>query len=507
VRPLLTPAQMSRADAATIAAGTPGAVLMERAGRAVARAVIGVAGRRYGRRAVIVCGKGNNGGDGFVAARILTLEGLGVRCLFVGDPSEVRGDAAHHLEAMRSAGVRVDRFDAARLRGADVIVDALFGTGFRGEARDDAALAIEAMNAASASVVAIDIPSGVNGETARVDGPAVSASVTVAMAAEKVGTSVTPGALYAGRVEVADIGIVVETAGLAMVEAGDVRAALPRREPASHKRSNGSVVLLGGSAGMSGAMILAATAAVRAGAGYVTVGLTSAIDPIVSSSLPEVLTRTVTDEPVLGPDALKEVSDAFERADAVAIGPGLGTGPDQLALVEAVLAEIEVPVVVDADGLNVLAGRTDALVARSNPIVITPHPGELARLLGVSTSEVQADRIGHARRAADDFGCTVVLKGFRSVIGGRDGKAVVNPTGGPELATAGTGDVLTGLTSALLAQGLEEFEAAWTAAFVHGDAGAAAMDRLGAIGVLASDIAEALPGVLRRSAGPVREHH
>jgi ADP-dependent NAD(P)H-hydrate dehydratase / NAD(P)H-hydrate epimerase len=499
VRPLLTPAQMARADAASIAAGTPGAVLMDRAGRAVARAVIRVAGGRYGCRAVIVCGKGNNGGDGFVAAHALAREGMGVRCLIVGDLSTITGDAAHHLGTMRAAGVRADPFETVRLQGADVIVDALFGTGFRGAAEGEAGRAIDAINAAPAPVVAVDIPSGVNGETARVEGPAVRATVTVAMGAEKVGTAVTPGALCAGTVETVDIGIGVEPSGLAVVEADDVDAVLPRRAAESHKRSNGSVVLLGGSNGMSGAMILAASAAARAGAGYVTAGLTAAIDPIVSEALPEVLTRAITSEPVLGPEALKEASEALDRADAVAVGPGLGTGPEQADLVEAVLAEVEVPVVVDADGLNVLAGRTDSLAARRPPTVITPHPGELARLLEVPTAEIQADRLGAARRAANDFGCFVVLKGFRSVIAAPDGAAVVNPTGGPELATAGTGDVLTGLTVALLAQGLGGFEAAWAAAFVHGEAGAAAAERVGTVGVLASDVTAALPFVLSHS--------
>ena len=496
MRPLLTPDQMGRADAATIAAGTPGAVLMDRAGRAVARTVFRIAGGRYGRRAVIVCGKGNNGGDGFVAARTLAREGMGVRCLFVGDLSTVKGDAAHHLRTMEAAGVPADPFQAARLEGANVIVDALFGTGFRGAAEGDAGRAIEAINAARAPVVAVDIPSGVNGETALVEGPAVRATVTVAMGAEKVGTAVTPGALYAGTVETADIGIHVDAPGLAVIEAADVRGLLPHRAPGSHKRSNGSVVILGGSPGMSGAVILAASAAARAGAGYVTAGLTSAIDPIVSDALPEVLTSTISSEPVLGPEALKKGAEVIERADAVAVGPGLGTGPDQADLVEAILAEIEVPVVVDADGLNVLAGRAKALTEGAQPTVITPHPGELARLLEVSTAEIQADRVGSARRTAKDFGCIVVLKGFRSVIAAPDGDAVVNPTGGPELATAGTGDVLTGLTAALLAQGLGSFEAAWAAAFVHGEAGAAAAARVGAVGVLASDVVEALPLVL-----------
>jgi hydroxyethylthiazole kinase-like uncharacterized protein yjeF len=497
MRPLLTPEQMGRADAATIAAGTPGAVLMERAGRAVARATIGVAGGRYGRRAAIVCGKGNNGGDGFVAARVLRREGIGVRCLFVGDPSKVSGDAAYHLDLMRKGRVPVEPFEPDRLGGADVIVDALFGTGFRGTVTGKAAQAIAAMNDHASPVVAIDIPSGVNGGTGSVDGPGVWAEATVAMAAEKVGSAVTPGALNAGAVEVADIGIAVEGSGLWMVEIGDVRAALPQRASDSHKRGNGSVALLGGSEGMSGAMVLAAKAAGRAGAGYITAGVTAGVDPIVSQSIPEVLTRTVATDPVLGVDSLKAFAEVLERADSVAIGPGLGSGSDQASLVLAALSEVEMPVVIDADGLNVLVDSTATLSARSFPTVLTPHPGELARLLGISTRDIQGDRLGSVRRAADSFGSIVVLKGHRTITARPGGDAVVNPTGGPELATAGTGDVLTGIVAALLAQGLGDFEAAWCAAYLHGLAGAAAADRFGGHGVLAGDVAEAVPEAVR----------
>jgi hydroxyethylthiazole kinase-like uncharacterized protein yjeF len=490
---------MSRADAATIAAGTPGAVLMDRAGRAVARAVIRVAGGRYGRRAVVVCGGGNNGGDGFVACRMLRREGMGVRCLLVGERSRVKGDAAHHLDLMERAGLPAEAFDPARLDGADAIVDALFGTGFRGAAEGKAARVIEAMNEHRAPIVAVDIPSGVNGAVGMVEGPAVWAALTVAMAAEKVGTAVTPGALHAGSLEIVDIGIAVGPSGLAMTEADDVRAVLPVRASDSHKRGNGSVALLGGSEGMSGAVVLAAGAAARSGAGYVTAGITAAVDPIVSAALPEVLTRALTTGPVLDTDSLKTFSDVLDRADAVAVGPGLGTGPAQRDLVETILAEVDAPVVVDADGLNVLAGATEVLSARAHATVITPHPGELARLLATTAGTIQADRVAYARRAADDFGCVVVLKGSRSVIARPGGEAMINPTGGPELATAGTGDVLTGLVASLLARGLTDFEAAWAGAFVHGLAGTVAAARLGPTGVLASDVAEALSEAASRA--------
>jgi hydroxyethylthiazole kinase-like uncharacterized protein yjeF len=493
MRPLLTPEEMGRADAAAIDAGSSVDVLMERAGRAVARAAIRVAGGRYGRRASVVCGKGNNGGDGIVAARVLRREGMGVTCLTTTDLSEAKGAAAHHLAVARRAGITVEPFDAARLSRSDVIVDAIFGTGFRGSAEGPAAEAIDAINSAGCDVLAVDIPSGVNGLTGGVDGPAVRAQVTVTMAAEKLGTALPPGAMHAGSVEVADIGIEVAIANTFMCGRADVARVLPRRERDSHKRSSGAVALLAGKRGMTGAALLAAKGAVRAGAGYATVGATADTDAAVAAALPEVLSRVVTDEDELGPEALAAFSDVVERATALAIGPGLGQGDRQRRLVEETLAKIDLPVVVDADGLNVLAGHTEALSDRAHPCVITPHPAELARLLGRSTSEVVGDRLAAARAAAQSFGCVVVLKGYRSIIAAPDGVAIVNPTGGPELATAGTGDVLTGVIAALLGAGLRALEAAWASVYLHGIAGDLAASSTSDVGVLASDVADALP--------------
>jgi len=497
MRPLLTPEEMGRADRATIEAGSPGEVLMERAGGAVLRAAIEVAGGRYGRRIIVVCGRGNNGGDGFVVARRARQEGMTARCLFVGDPSKVKGASAHHMQLMEAAGVGVEPFDHAALGGADVVVDAIFGTGFRGVAEGQFAEAIAAINSSGAPVVAVDIPSGIDGATGRAAGPAVQASVTVTMAAEKIGTAIGAGAVHSGTVEVAEIGIPVGGAGVWMIEAADVAQRLPARHPDAHKRSLGAVALLGGSAGMSGAMVLAASAAVRAGAGYVTAGVTPAVDAVLSVALPEVLTHAVTDGDVLGPECLDAFGPVVDRAGVLAVGPGLGRGEAQAGLVGRVLDEVTLPVVIDADGLNVLAGETDALQKRDAPCVLTPHPAELARLLEVTTAEIQDDRPGSVRRAAERFGCIVLLKGFRTLVAEPEGMVVVNPTGGPELATAGTGDVLTGAIATLLAAGIDAFESAWMGAYLHGLAGSVAAER-GVRGVSAGDVAQALPEAAAR---------
>lgn len=513
MRPILTPDEMAAADKATIDAGTPVEVLMERAGRAVARAAIDILGGRYGKRVVVVCGKGNNGGDGYAAARVLKQEGLGVRCLAVVDPSDLRGPARHHCERAARAGVQVEPFVASRLLDADLIVDAILGTGSRGEPREPARSAIDALwdtqfgeriidtaEGAEAGpwmwpipmILAVDIPSGVDGLTGHVGNQFVHAHLTVAIGAEKVGTAVGQGAVLSGAVTVADIGIEIVDSDISMVQEADARRALPTRAADVHKRSNGSVALLVGSEGLSGAAILSARGAVRMGVGYATAGVTRGVDPILSEALPEVLTKVVTDFDVLGADALENFKDVLERADALALGPGLGQGESQRELVQRVLREVQLPLVVDADGLNVLAGHTDALIERATPTVITPHPAELARLLETETDAIQKDRIGAARAAAKRFGCVVVLKGFRSITAGPDGTVVINPTGGPSLATAGTGDVLTGAVAALLAAGVDTFDAAWAATYIHGLAG----DLAGETGVVAWDVAEALPDAI-----------
>jgi NAD(P)H-hydrate epimerase len=492
---------MAAADEATIASGTPGYELMDRAGRAVARASAALAGRRYGTRVAIVCGKGNNGGDGFVAARLLHQQGLAVTCLLLADESEYKGDAAAHLRAMIRAGVRPEPFESGLLDTSDVIVDAIFGTGFRGRVEGPAAKAIEAINSSGSRVLSVDIPSGVAGETGAVDGPAVEADATVAIAAQKAGTVLHPGAGHAGRVEVVDIGIEPGDVSLHLAEPSDIRTMIPTRSADAHKRSTGSVLVLAGSDGMSGAALLTCRGAARMGAGYVTLVSTAYVDDAKKTRIPEAVSRIVSGHSELGPEVLTEFASDFQRADAVALGPGLGTGPRQRALVEAALGTVEVPLVLDADALNVLAEDTAPLGKRTYATVITPHPGEMAALLGLSGGEVQADRVGVARRAAADLGCVVVLKGAGSLVADPEGRVVVNPTGGPELATAGTGDVLTGVIGTLLAEGLDPVSAATTGVFVHGLAGTVAGRSTRGRGVVAWDVAEALPAAVGELSG------
>jgi ADP-dependent NAD(P)H-hydrate dehydratase / NAD(P)H-hydrate epimerase len=485
VRPLVSHEEMREADERTIAAGTSAVALMERAGCAVARSVIRALGGRYGRKVTVLCGKGNNGGDGFVAARVLHDQGVRVTCsmAFGTDPAE--GPAAHHLSLLRDAGCPVLPFARSHL-DADVVIDAMFGTGFEGEPRGEAAEVLEALARAPAPlVVAIDVSSG----------GLVPADITVALAAEKLQTFFGDPSV-AGVVEVADIGIPVQRARVHVWEAADVAEHLPHPGVDDHKTSHGSVVVLAGSDHTTGAPMLTARGAARMGAGYVTLGSTERVIAAAETRLPETLKTVVGPAAVLGPGALDAMTDALERADVVALGPGLGTGDDQRKLVQRALADLDHPLVLDADALNVLAGDGELLARREASVVITPHAGEMARLLDLEIERVLADRPQAALEAAERFGCTVVLKGRGTLVAApsdRGATALAIPVGGPELATAGTGDVLTGAVAALLARGGDPQKLAAAACYAHGVAGAIVAGDLGEVGVVAWEVAEALP--------------
>ena len=525
MRPVVTPEEMRRADDETISQGTPPEVLMERAGRAVARAVLRELGGRYGKRVTIVCGKGNNGGDGFVAARALHGEGVTVVCCTTFDPEETKGAARHHLRLFEAAGGRTVPFDDRYLH-ADAVVDAVFGTGFRGEPEGADRAAISAIAHAvhgeeivdgeaapsvwpRPTVVSVDVPSA----------GWVPAHLTVALGAEKRQTFFDEDA---PRVEVADIGISVDQARVWVLEQRDARMGLPRLSPSDHKTSHGSVVVISGSNATTGAALLTARGAARMGAGYVTLASSDRVMAAADGLVPEVLKVPAGQGAVLGPDALDRAGKALEKADALAIGPGLGVGDDQRKLVRRALEETELPIVLDADGLNVMVEETEAFAAREWPLVITPHAGEMARLLGVEVADVLRDRASVALEAAERFGCTVVLKGHRTLVaapsggmtvipGGRlkslrrdrgPAGALAIPVGGPELATAGTGDVLTGAIAALLAHHDGPQSGAAVACYSHGVAGTVAAERNGGAGVVAWDVAEALPEAVRRIRAP-----
>ncbi|MFL5845768.1 MAG: NAD(P)H-hydrate dehydratase [Solirubrobacteraceae bacterium] len=458
--------------------GIPGLELMERAGAGLARVVAEVA---PAGPIAIVCGKGNNGGDGLVAARLLRADFRDVRVLLLSD--ELSGDPAANLARLEGDH---EPFAAQGLLGAVVIVDAVLGTGSSGEAREPALGAIEAMNAAGVPVVAADVPSGVDASTGEVSGPAVCAVATVTFAAAKPGLWIEPGKTRTGAVHVIDIGIpdgAPYTPEVWLIGAG-VLGEIPLRQRNSTKFDSGHVLVCGGSPGLGGAPCLAAEAAMRAGAGYVTACVPEALVPVVDARLLEVMSA-----PLDADDAIER----SERGGAMVVGPGMGRLPGAEELARELARRAPVPLLLDADGLNAHAGRLEDLAARRAPTVLTPHEGELGRLLGVDSADIKARRLHHARDAARRSGAIVVLKGDDTLIAEPSGRVAVNPGATPALATAGTGDVLSGVIGALLAKGMDPFTAACASVFLHARAGRLAADRIGAEGLVAFDVIASLP--------------
>jgi NAD(P)H-hydrate epimerase len=486
------PERMRATDAWAIEdQGIAGLELMERAGRGLAS----VAARAIPEGPVaVVCGKGNNGGDGYVVARLLRDAGRDVRVLATAAVAELQGDARANAE--RVAGV--EPFAAARLEGCAGVVDALLGTGFAGVPHGSAGEAIAALNASGLPVVAADVPSGVDAATGEVEGEAVRATATVTFAAAKPGLWINPGRAYSGDVTAVDIGIPagapVAEPDVGLIDDVALLATLPSREAGWTKFTSGHVLVAGGSRGLSGAPCLVSEAAQRAGAGYVTACVPAGLEMIFEIRLLEAMTRGLPDADGAHTQAgAATVLELSERGGALAVGPGVGRTDGAVAFVRAIVAGAEPPVLLDADGLNAFAGEPEALAARAGALVLTPHEGELGRLLGVPSDAVQARRLHHAREAARRTGAIVVLKGDDTLIARPDGVVAVSPGASPALATAGTGDVLSGVIATLLARAVDPFAAACAGVRLHARAGRHAAGRLGVDGVLARDVVEALP--------------
>ena len=493
LEPLLDAERMRAVDSwASGDRGVPSLELMERAGAGLAAVAAAMAPE--GRIAVFA-GKGNNGGDGVVAARLLRADGREVDVVLAGEAGEFSGDARANLE--RLAGPEPLTLGSPIAGGTTLVIDALLGTGATGAPRGRVAEAIEAIRACGVTVLAADVPSGVDASSGEVAGSAVAAAATATFHAAKPGLWIEPGRGHAGRVTVLEIGIpdgapVDADVGLMRDE---VLAVIPRRGVNSTKFTSGRVLVAGGSPGLTGAPSLAALAAARAGAGYVTVCVPASLSLVFEARLLEAMTLALPDEhgehTPGGVEALAAAAAA--RGGAVVLGPGLGRGEGAAAFVRGVLEAVALPVVLDADGLNAYAGTLDSLSGRA--AVLTPHEGELARLLGTTAAVVAGARLRHAREAAARAGGVVVLKGDDTLVAAPDGLVAVSPGATPALATAGTGDVLAGVTAAMLAKGLEPFEAACAAVRLHARAGVRAAARHGGEGVIASDVIEALSAV------------
>ncbi|HEY7205863.1 MAG TPA: NAD(P)H-hydrate dehydratase [Methylomirabilota bacterium] len=517
--PVFTAAEMRALDARAIRdLAIPGPRLMEAAGSAAAGLVARWHAPIRGKSVVVVCGKGNNGGDGFVVARRLRARGARLRVLLAGRRGDVRGDAAHALARWRGRieeiAPEADADGLARaLDGAAIVIDALLGTGVTGPARGSVAAAIEAIDRvgrAGTPVVALDLPSGLGADDGALRGPTVMALRTVTFAGLKRSLLLYPAATYAGHVEIADIGVPADEVrrGVATwrLEAADARALFPPRPADAHKGRFGHLLVVAGSLGKTGAAVLAGRAALRAGVGLCTIGTPGSQQPLVATPAPECMTEALpeTSARTLSRGARDRVLELAHGMDAVALGPGLSLDPETQELARALIRELARPMVVDADALSALAGHLDLLRHAAGPRALTPHPGEMARMMGVGIDRVQADRIEVARAFAREHRVALALKGAGTVVAGPDGHVAVNPTGNPGMAKGGSGDVLTGIVGALLARGVDAVAALRGGCYLHGLAGDVAARDRGEYAMIAGDLIESLPAALRELTGPSR---
>lgn len=508
-----TPEQMRKTDECAINVyGIPGMLLMENAACAVAAEALSMMGGSEGRTVVVAAGRGNNGGDAFAAARLLYSKGASVRVYMMGKKAGLSGDALINMEILERIGVKIiELADSDGLTGfseelaaADLILDGMFGTGLSRDITGFAAEIIKTINASGKPVLSIDIPSGIDGSDGSIRGICVKADVTVTFCMPKLGLVLSPGCEYAGRLVTADIGIppcVLDKQDIRnwIIDSEMVSDIIPRRKADSNKGDYGRALIITGSTGMTGSGCLASVSALRAGAGLVYTAVPESLAGIYASKLTEPIVIPLKDngEGRLLASCTDMIASALEKMDVAAIGPGLTLSEEIREIVEFVIINSKIPLIIDADALNAISADTSVLKKLKTKAVLTPHPGEMARLTGKSIKEVQSDRVGTARRFAEEFGVTVVLKGNRTVVALADGRLFINTTGNAGMATAGTGDVLTGVITGIAAQGVPAEDAAVAGVYLHGLAGDACANYKGMHGIVAGDLADILPITIR----------
>jgi ADP-dependent NAD(P)H-hydrate dehydratase / NAD(P)H-hydrate epimerase len=506
---IVTASEMREIDERTITEfGLPGRVLMENAGYGATRVLLERFPDIPSRRVGVMAGRGNNGGDGFVIARYLAQKGVRVTVFLLSRRELLRGDAAANLPLLTPLLVPVVEIpdsaafseQHALLGHQDFWVDAILGTGLQSEVRDFYKTVIHFLNETGKPVLAVDIPSGLSSDTGRPCGASVQATVTTSFAFPKIGHILHPGAGYTGHLEIIDIGIpphiVAEVRPKQqLVTPEAVSSLLPRRKVDAHKGATGHLLVVAGAPGKTGAAVMTATSALRAGAGLVTLGIASGLDTVVASRIMEVMTCLLPESQsgVLGDIAQNAILEELAGKKCLAIGPGLGTLPATRALLLALVPKVTVPLVMDADGLNCIAASPKILLTAKAPVVITPHPGEMARLAGITAQAVQADRIGCARNFAGQFNVHVVLKGAATIIACPNGEVYINPTGNSGMASGGMGDVLTGIIAGLITQGASPVSAAVAGAYLHGAAADHLARTKGPFGFLAGEVMDGIP--------------
>ncbi|MBW2430523.1 MAG: NAD(P)H-hydrate dehydratase [Deltaproteobacteria bacterium] len=514
---LVTAGEMQEMDRQAIEThGIPGLELMENAGRGATDVLLDQFAGSIKTGVSIICGKGNNGGDGFVIARYLAERRIDVTVYLLSKATEVKGDAAANLKRLASLKVPVieipDENSFLKIKSDlcrfDLLVDAILGTGLTSDVRGFFKTVINFINDLNRSgipVFAVDMPSGLNSDTGQPCGTCIRAQGTATFALAKIGHYTYPGADYTGKLEIIDIGIpasVVESVGPKqyLLTAERIRAALPLRSAETHKGRTGHLLVVAGSTGKTGAAAMTAVSAMRAGAGLVTLGIAESLNPIIEAQVMEVMTAPLPEcrYGILAATAIDVLTMLADGKSCLAIGPGIGQAEETRSLVRKIISQIDTPLVIDADGLNNIAGQTQLLKKAKGPVVLTPHPGEMARLIEASSTVVQQNRLACARDFATNFGVHVVLKGAATVIAHPDGSAYINPTGNPGMASGGMGDVLTGVLAGFITQGLTPKAATHAAVYLHGAAADTLAQTVGPIGYLAGEVMNTIPREIKK---------
>ncbi len=496
--------------------GIPGIVLMENAALGVIKAIKKdiAKGVLPGKgEAVILCGTGNNGGDGFAIARHLISIDWKVSVMIWGDKNKISGDALTNLKIIEKLGITVRLSDETScfftdIVKRDLIIDAILGTGFKGELRPSVKAIASFLNSSKANVISVDIPTGLNSDTGFMEEVCIKARKTVTLGLPKIGQVINDGPYYCGELVVEGLSIpkeVYDKVGIERYLINDafIKEHIKPRKTDSHKGTYGNVFIIAGSKGMAGAGMLSSEAALRGGAGIVKLGVLESLLDVVSGKVPEIITKGFKedDEGCLSMEAIDEVNEEYKKASVILIGPGLGVGEGASHVLFSLINNSLIPLVVDADGLNILANKPSALLESKGDIVITPHPGEMARLMGISVKDVQSDRLGIAEKFAKLFRVVVVLKGYRSIIATPWGETWINPTGNPGMATAGSGDVLAGIIAAFIAQGFKAHLGAICGAYIHGCSGDKGAEEMGQWGMAATDIIRFIPHTIKEIGG------
>jgi hydroxyethylthiazole kinase-like uncharacterized protein yjeF len=511
--------EMQKMDRLTIESfGLPGRILMENAGRGATHFFLEQFKEAENKKIGVVAGRGNNGGDGFVIARYLAQKGISVTVYLLSKPSKVSGDAAVNLKLLSPLNVPViempdaESFSAheTAMRHEAIWIDAILGTGLRSDVKGFFKDVIKFINQSNKPVFAVDIPSGLDSDTGQPCGTCVRADATATFAFAKTGHFLLPGADYTGNLKIIDIGVppyIADDVGPKqyLLTPILIRDVFYPRPSDAHKGHTGHLLVVAGSTGKTGAAAMTTTSAMRAGAGLVTLGIPASLNPILEALVVETMTEPLpeTVKGILGETSFDRIADLLSDKKCLAIGPGIGTAPETQMLFFRLLQENTKPVVIDADGLNQLAGHTEILKDLNSPVVLTPHPGEMARLIGTTAADIQKDRIKCARDFSEKFNVHVVLKGARTVVAHPDGRVFINPTGNPGMASGGMGDVLTGIIAGLMAQGHSPELAAHAGVYLHGAAADSLAKNKGPFGYLATDVMNTLPETIKTLAGRI----